>query len=252
MTILMFPILQSGLPEDMLEAKALPGVAPAAANDWLRVDDAYSAQMQRRLALLEGKRADVLWLDPTALDAAREVLAQALDVLPNLGFVVGETSVCCPDGRVVGLYADDPLGVLGHLVQEDIVLMRKEGTEHVLVGAVLCFPASWRLAEKAGRPLIGIHEPVPEYDDDLARRVQRLFDGVRVARPLWRFNRLWYDDPELHQPRSAREPRRISPDGRAAAYIRSERQCILRLPQTDVVVFSIHTYVVRTDTPPAG
>lgn len=224
----------------------LPGMAPAAADDWLRVDEAYGAQMQRRLELFSQARDAVLWMEPTALNAAREVLAEALAVLPSLGFTVGGSDVTCPDGRVVPLDLGEPLLTLGMLVQEDICILRKHGAEHVLVGAVLCFPASWRLAEKAGKPLIGIHEPVQEYDNDLARRVQRLFDGVRAGRPLWRFNRLWYDDPELHQPRSATAPRRIEPDRKAAPYIRSERQCIVRMPVSDVVVFSIHTFVVAT------
>ena len=92
--------------------------------------------------------------------------------------------------------------------------------------------------------MIGIHEPVREYDATLARRVQRLLDGVRAGRPLWRFNVLTYADPALFQPRSAQAPRR-SQDGEGHSYRRSERQCLLRLPRTGAVAFSIHTYVVR-------
>lgn len=239
-------ILQHSIPTQMQQDSGLPGVAPAAPDDWLRVDEAYGAQMQRRCTLLAERRSDVLWLDPTAVEDAREVLHEALAILPALGFTKEEDGIRCPDGRLVTVDMNDPLGTLGHLVQEDICLMRKQGDAHVLVGAVLCFPASWRLAEKVGRPLVGIHAPVPEYDDSLARRVQRLFDGVRVGRPLWRFNRLWYDDPELFQPRSSTAPRRIVPDQDAAAFIRSERQCILRMPRSGTVVFSIHTYVVRS------
>lgn len=242
----MSEILQDALPSEMTGETGLPGMAPAEPQGWLRVDEAYGAQMQRRLALLRDQRDDVLWMDPTALDAAQEVLAQTLCLLPALGFEVSDRTVRCPDGRSVMINREAPLLTLGELVQEDICLLQKQGDEHVLVGAVLCFPASWRLAEKAGRPLVGIHAPVEEYDDNLARRVQRLFDGVRVGRPLWRFNRLWYDDPELHQPRSAKIPRRIKPTERAAPYIRSERQCVVRMPVSDVIVFSIHTYVVAT------
>ncbi|MEH6645355.1 heme-dependent oxidative N-demethylase subunit alpha family protein [Sulfitobacter sp.] len=196
-------IVQNTLPLEMLEEAGLLGMAPVDPHDWLRVDEAYGTQMQRRLTLLAGSREAVLWMDPTALDVACEVLAEALTVLPELGFTVKMQEVICHDGRVVAIDNEEPLLTLGRLVREDICLLRKHGSEQVLVGAVLCFPASWRLAEKAGRPLVGIHEPLEEYDDELARRVQRLFDGVRAGRPLWRFNRLWYDDPELHQPRSA-------------------------------------------------
>ena len=117
---------------------------------------------------------------------------------------------------------------------------------HVLTGAILCFPASWTLAEKLGRGLPGIHGPVAGYAGDLAVRVQRLFDAIRPEAPLWRANALTYADPALHQPRreGQTKPRTRGPDG----YVRSERQCLLRLPVSRAVVFSIHTYVVRADT----
>jgi len=35
-------------------------------------------------------------------------------------------------------------------------------------------------------------------------------------------------------------------------FLRSERQCILRLPETEAVVFTIHTTVVRRDDTPAA
>ena len=82
--------------------------------------------------------------------------------------------------------------------------------------------------------------PVAEYDADLARRVQRLFDGVRPGKPLWRFNRLSYVDPDLHQPTRKQQ-------GQQERFIRSERQCIIRLPQTQAVVFAIHTFVVAKE-----
>ena len=231
-------ILQTALPMAQTRAPGLPGMAPCDADDWLRVDDAYAAQMAYRIKLLRDRREAVLYQPDTALEPSREVLKVALDILPGLGFNLGDGSVTCPDGRVVPLDHDAPLLTLGHLVQEDICVLQKRGDEHVLTAAVLCFPANWRLAEKVERPLTGIHVPVEEYDDNIARRVQRLFDGVRTGRPLWRFNKLSYADADLHQPRR----REVGAD---MPYVRSERQCILRLPQTDAVIFSIHTYVVR-------
>lgn len=242
-------ILQRHLPDDMRLTRALPGMRPETGS-WLHVDDAYAAQMARREALLEAQADDVLYLDEQARPAAMELLDTVLKALPVLGFETRRDGVICPDGRVIEVAGDAPLRTLGRLCQNDFVLMEQCGDEHVLTGAVLCFPASWRLAEKAGRPLVGIHEPVEEYTEDLARRVQRLFDGIQVGRPLWRFNQLWYQDPELFQPRSQTEPRRVGAGLSEGPYYRTERQTLLRLPQTRAVVFAIHTYVLaRSDVP---
>lgn len=235
-------ILQDILPEAHYGAPGLPGIAPCQPDDWLRVDEAYAAQMAYRRALIAERPADVLWHDPQAQAAEVEVLRAALKLLPGLGFEVADESVVCPDGQVVKLDFASPLKALGKLVQEDICILQRQENEHVLTAAVVCFPANWRLAEKAGRPLVGIHDTVAEYDADVARRVQRLFDGVRVGRPLWRFNRLSYAEADLHQPwrHNTTAPPRFE---------RSERQCILRLPQSDAVVFTIHTWVVAQETP---
>jgi hypothetical protein len=229
-------ILQDKLPVAQSGDPRLPGTMPCDANDWLRVDEAYSAQMQYRAQLLAQKQSAVL-VDH-ASPAAQEVLSEALAILPGLGFSVANNTVTCPDGRTVAIDRTAPLHTLGHLVQEDICILEKQGDEHVMTAAVLCFPANWRLAEKIDRPLTGIHVPVPEYDDNIARRVQRLFDGVQVGRPLWRFNKLPYSDADLHQPYK----RELGDD---VPFTRSERQCILRLPQTNAVIFSIHTWVVH-------
>lgn len=230
-------ILQKAIPEEMLGNASLPGVAPCAPDDWLRIDDAYAAQMAYRLELLERYGSSVLWSDPAALPATQEVLEEAMKILPQMDFVVSHDQVICPDGRQVLVDWNNPLYTLGALVQQDICVMEKRGDEHVLVAAVLCFPANWRLAEKAGRPLTTIHKRIEPYDENIARRVQRLFDGVQVGRPLWRYNRLTYVEPDLHQ------PHRKNAKGKAG-YVRSERQTILRLPQTGSVVFAIHTFVV--------
>jgi hypothetical protein len=231
-------ILHQSLPPAQSGAPRLPGTMPCDADDWLRVDEAYAAQLAYRAQLLASQPDAVLYENGQSQDANREVLEAALRILPELGFAMSGTDVRCPDGRTVTVNWDAPLHTLGHLVQEDICVLGKQGAEHVMTGAVLCFPANWRLAEKINRPLTGIHDPVAEYDDNLARRVQRLFDGVKVGRPLWRFNKLTYADPDLHQPY-----RRAVDD--AMPFTRSERQCILRLPKTDAVVFTIHTFVVR-------
>ena len=205
-------ILQTSIPYDALAERPLLGIAPLDSDEWLIIDDAYAAQMSLRCKLLSEEPDLVSALAEDAVPAAQEVLDLALDQLASRAdFDVGRQAVRCPDGRVVAIDRAQPLRTLGQIIQEDIFLMQKVGDEHVLTGAVLCFPASWTLSEKFMRPLIGIHVPVAEYDDNIAKRVQRLFDGVRAGRPLWRKNALWYDDPSLFTPRPEDAPRDPGP-----------------------------------------
>lgn len=235
----MTAILQQEIPYNPLIQRPLPGIQPASMETWLHQDDAFAEQMQRRESLLSERRSEVLALDPQAMAPAQELLDMVLaQVYPAASNVVVR-----PDGVQVAIDRTQPLDTLCRLVQEDFCILQKMEDEHVLTGAILCFPASWRLSEKFMRPLLDIHIPVASYDANVARRVQRLFDGIQTGRPLWRFNALWYEDAELHQPRSANEPREIRDRGRAQ-YMRSERQTLLRLPETRAVVFSIHTYVL--------
>lgn len=240
----MTEILQTTIPYDPLDPRKLPGVQPLAPEDWVQRDEAYAAQIAERERLLAERRDQVLQLAPEALPAATELLETVLEVSEN---VQGQW-VFRPDGSRVAIDWQDPLGTLGRIAQQDFCILEKpQGSdEHILTGAVLCFPASWTLAEKFMQPLTAIHVPVDSYDAGIAARVQRLFDGVQAGRPLWRFNALWYEDPVLHQPRSQLAPR-VHADPAQAGYLRSERQAILRLPRTRAVVFSIHTRIVRRE-----
>jgi hypothetical protein len=228
----------------------LPGVQPLDMADWLGTDEAFAGQMALRDQLLAERRDAVYAMTPGAADAAEALLALVLQHL-GPGYLRDGDTVLRPDGVRVALGAEPPLITAARLVQEDLCLMQPgPGDEHVLTGAVLCFPASWTLAEKIGRPLTGIHGPVDVYDAGMAARVQRLFDAIRPGRPLWRQNALVYADPTLHQPRPEAAPRREAPG--AGRYLRSEKQCLLRLPSSDAVAFTIHTYVVPLDALPEG
>lgn len=245
----MYEICQENLPfAPWLHAptRRLPGIQPLDMDDWLVRDEAFAAQMALRDRLIAERRDQVFRSLPGSDKAARELLELVLSRLGD-GYRIGAGGVTRPDGVTVPLDGDPPLITAARLVQEDLCLLEQpEGAdEHVLTAAVLCFPASWTLAQKIGRPLTAIHGPVADYTGTMAARVQRLFDALHVDRPLWRANALLYHDPSLYQPRREEDPRK-APKGRAG-YLRSERQSLLRLPQSRAVVFSIHTWVVPWD-----
>ena len=209
------------------------------------MDSAYALQMAERERLIKDHKKDVMRLDPMAFEVAQELLETVLNFLPLLdGFNITKDIVKCPDGRVVSLDYSEPLLTLGNLVQCDFCILQKHKDEHVLKGAILCFPSSWSLEEQFLRPLSIIHGPIQSYDKDVTRRVQRLFDGIKPQKPLWRFNELYYDTPNLFQPRKTanRRPILIGTDRR---FLRSERQALFRLPRSNSVIFSIHTHILK-------
>lgn len=241
------PILNDALPViPWLDPPAwrLPGVQPLGDAPWLMRTEVFAQQVALRDRLVDACPEAVLGLTDRGHEAATECLETVLGALSaDPDYHLAATEVRRPDGVTVALDRDRPMATLARLVQEDICLMEDDGAEYVLTAAALCFPAGWTLAEKLGRPLSRIHAPVPEYDDRLAARVDRIFRAIRPDRPLWRANALLYDDHTLHAPRREADPRRApSP---APAYVRSERQTFRRLPRTGAVVFGILTSVIE-------
>lgn len=238
------PILQSCLPVTPWDDPALsrmPGLMPVAGN-WIIVDDAYAAQMAEKARLCAGRRSSVMTARSGAQAVQAELLEHVLDTLPP-DFERSGDHIDCPDGRRVGLDAD-PFDVLSRLLQEDLLILQKVADEHVLTAGLLCFPASWTLVEKIGRPLAHIHGPVPIYDARMAARVQTIFNRVPAGRAMWRMNVLGYADATLHQPRPEAAPRDATAPPR---FLRCERQTMFRLPRTGAMIFAVHTWVVRPD-----
>lgn len=237
--------MQESIPYEVRFDAALPGVAPLTPDGWIIRDEAFAAQMAERDRLIATRLADVFQQDGASAAAKAEVLEAVLAVVTmREGYVVSRRAVVRPDGVSVGLVGD-PLLIAAQLIQEDLCLHERRGEAHALTAGVMCFPASWTLAEKVGRSLPAVHRPVDSYDDNVAKRVQRLFGGIQVGRPLWRHNALRYVDPTLFQPRPENAPRDHAADMEVGRYIRSEHQALIRLPRSGAVLFAIHTYVIK-------
>ena len=237
-------IFQKQIPYDTTYPN-LPGTRPISPDEWIICDDAFSQQMALRDQLIETKKDKVLAISNEAQDAAVELLKMTLDFcITKLGYKKKVNKIIRPDKVSIEIDLNEPMTFLGRLVQNDFCILQKKDNEHVLTAAALCFPASWSLEEKFLKPLIDIHVPVKQYDDNIAKRVQRLFDGLQINRPVWRFNALYYEDPNLFQPRSVNQPRR-KPAPNKVKYFRSERQTIIKLPESGAIIFGIHTFVVR-------
>jgi hypothetical protein len=134
-----------------------------------------------------------------------------------------------------------PLETAARLVPEDLCVMRGTDAGYVLAAACVCFPSRWRLADKIGRSLAGIHAPVPGYADALGGAVDRFFGRIAADKPVWRLNWTIHDSPEPFQ---AAGVKRAAPhDFASGVFLRVERQTLRRLPKCGDVLFTIRTYI---------
>ena len=231
-------------PPDHLPAPGLPGMRPMQ-GPWLTRDGDLPGALALRDRLLAAHGDAVVAEPADALPVLRLGLERVIrDLRTAPGYEVGTGAVRRPDGAEVPLDPDRPMTSLARLVQEDVIVMdRGPESLHRLVGGTLLFPSLWTLREKLGRALPGIHAPVPVYDEALAQRVQRLFDGLHPDRPLERSNRLPYADPALFHPRREAEAK-----GRREGlpWLRRERQVLMGLVERGgPALFTIRTYVTR-------
>ena len=214
-----------------------PGLSPLDMAEWTVRHADYDAQMRRRSEIL-CDAPDV------AIGSLHEGEDPALELLSMLKAHLGL------DPAITHLEEFCAWTAMAHLVAEDfcVLLPDPKSGEYKLVGAILCFPSRWLLSEKLGRPLTIIHDPVPDYDDTLARRVNRVFEVIDERRPMVRCNWLVHSDPELFLPLGQNE-KQDKPPARAEGpvYLRTERQTLIRLPDSKAVVFGIKTSVTPVE-----
>ncbi len=223
----------------------LPGIQPLDLSDWVWVDDAFERQMLYREHLMNNQTSKVLAMRTDVHVAVNELLEMLVSHLKTVeGYVVGSEGVMRPDRVLVPLGKWTAIETIGRLGQQDFCVLTKQGNEHVLQAAALCFPASWRLEDKIGKPMVAIHEPVDNYSGVMAKKVQNMFDLMRPEQPLWRANFLIYSDPDLFQPRREGIKRQLTGTKR---WVRVERQTLRKLPQSGAIVFGIHSFVAPED-----
>lgn len=225
------PILHDLLERPWRFAMGLKALDPG---NWLIVTDRHAAEIaQKRRLLAEG--ADIRRLLPEAEEAALE-MAELLEA-----YLARHHPTIAVDATIA-----DPLTRLGLAVQEDLCLMLKGPEGYHLAGAFVAFPNRWNLKDKIGRPMSGIHTPVPGLEAAIGRPVRLFFEKLTTSQPVWRANWSISDNPTLHQPSHAfrRSNTVVTPeDAGERLWLRVERQTLTRLPRSKAVLFTIFTFI---------
>ena len=198
------------------------GLRPIAPNEWL----------PERISAVEYDRKRELLNDPSAgVFAAVDGSLRGQQLL--LETVI--RSVGCDDSECD--LAAAPIVRASMLVPDDLCLMERIDGAYWLTAACVCAPSYWRLAEKIGRSLDGIHAPVPTLNDKLATPMQQFFARLPDDAIFERRNWLLHTNDALYQP-VADTWRAVTDEEVATLIVRSERQTLRRLDPT-IIAFTI-------------
>ncbi|TPL04722.1 MULTISPECIES: DUF3445 domain-containing protein [unclassified Mesorhizobium] len=237
------------------------GLKPLEIERWIEVDEFLLPHLAEKQRLYADIPEKVFVEEVDTRDAQSEVLVL---LSPHLIAKHPRTHRCTgSDVEVIGLASatdrlpptlrNAPLARASLLVQEDLILMRRDERGWRLAAGSLCFPSSWSLQEKFGKPLQDIHEPVPGFGPGTrpAELINRMFDGLQ-GQAVERFNWSIQAGDALYHPlsnveridRATNRPSRF-PDGDvdAHAFIRVERQTLRKLPASRDILFTIRIHL---------
>lgn len=205
-----------------------PGLKPIDPETWL-TPDTEAHVLEEKRALMKARRDEVFasTLGERAMDEAASLVIGGREPSPQ-DF---ETSL----ERAAALQSDD----LCLLARDQDGLWR-------LRAASLCAPTFWRLSEKIGEPLSGLHNPVPGANPGMVGRIHRMFDALRTDQVLERFNWTVQPGPERFTPdqapfkaKAAEMPEEGALD---ALWFRVERQTIRKTP-AGTMIFTIRVAI---------
>lgn len=184
------------------------------------------------------------WLDPApdlALrKAAFDACPEAVAALPAADAGISELA------DMLGI--DGGLEACARSVWEDLCVMVQDGPGEPfrLAAAAVAFPTDWRVADKLGRPVHGVHAPVPGYAAHLAGGVDRFMDGLQSFNIFGRVNAHVVPSADLRYLPAEPMDRRfaaVTPDNAGdTLFARCEREVLRRLPRSRAIIFSIGIY----------
>ncbi|MGZ3174046.1 MAG: heme-dependent oxidative N-demethylase family protein [Croceibacterium sp.] len=186
------------------------------------------------------------WLQPEPDLAARNA---AFDAYPESVQVIPEADA--PGDELAALRGTGGGGIEGaaRSAWEDMCLLARRPDEEVyrLVGAAVAFPTDWHIADKLGHPLIALHTPIHGYAEQLGSPVDQFMSKLKPGRIYGRCN--WFVSPTpalrwLAEGSPEVQFAHVTPDNAGETlFIRSERQTLRKLPETEAIVFTIGIYV---------
>ncbi|MDI7743819.1 DUF3445 domain-containing protein [Lysinibacillus fusiformis] len=143
----------------------------------------------------------------------------------------------------------EPLDFIGRHIQEDLVFLSQRDGDLYMDAGQLCFPANWSLAFNIGMTLLEFHSPVPVFSSGLAKKVRDFLLRMEIGKPWTRLN--WsltvghrLDTFPENYDQWGKQKSELSPANIGELlHLRVEHQKLFRLPASNGILFSLHTYL---------
>lgn len=198
------------------------------------IRDFFGARDSNGAILPERRR--LLAEEPSRYSAMRPEAVALLAEWVELATAAGIAGAAIQAGEAT---AGEVLRRLGCGFEPDLLFLRPQGGEFQLVAGCVCFPSSWSLEEKIGKPLSDIHSPVPGLNAQLAAPINqflhRLAPGIAWCRENWGLSA----SPARNQHPSRCTPRLTAEATLEGTWLRVERQALVALPGSGGVCFGI-------------
>jgi dimethylamine monooxygenase subunit A len=237
------------------------GLRPIRPENWILIGAGHADMMRQKWARLTKHGTHVYRTLPSSLPAQRELRERVIAHLEADHARSFERSGSVVRSRITGHALDldddsvEPLMQVSCLIEEDFMLLEEIGGSIQITAASNAYSSSGRLAGSVGHDVQWAHEPVPQLTRKLGGKINRVLDSIHAAMPCERFN--WqitpiatvffpHDDPHAANAAAMREVlvelRRDPARAGECLWIRVERQTLRRLPDSNAVAFSLHTY----------
>jgi hypothetical protein len=237
------------------------GLRPMRPETWIQIGAEHPDMMRQKWDRLDHHRPFFYRTLPSSVTAQRELrdrvsahlIADHADSFERRGSVV----VSILTGRTLDLNdaTAEPLLHLSYMVEEDFMLLEDVAGTLRITAASNAYSSSGRLASSVGREMDWAHEPVPQLTQKLGPRINRVLGSIHASKPCERFN--WqitplpsvffpHTDPHAANAEAMRTALATLRRNPAAVgnllWMRVERQTLMRLPESNAVAFSLHTY----------
>jgi hypothetical protein len=237
------------------------GLRPIRPENWILIGEGHAEIMREKRERLDNHRPFYYRTLADSLPAQRELRARVTAHLvadhPQYFQKNGPVIQSLATGEALDLQdeASEPLLQLSYLIEEDFMLLDSAGGRQRITAASNAYSSSGRLAASVGKDMAWAHEPVPQLTDKLGGKIERVLGSIHSATPCERFNwqitplaTLFFPHEDPHAANAAamreilsqlcRDPARAG----ELLWIRVERQTLMRLPDSNAVAFSLHTY----------